>query len=158
LRLNPGVRQAHQDRAGEHEPSPMDQATSGASLAPSAWVPGAHSPCAGNRCVVVRPTGMAELLGRNGVSPAGHSPGGGVSGCSPHWILVALSSPQRQGWKSDPVPTSGHSQMVRVASKHRLSNKGLHQTGRQGVAFAFRRWPVVEGRPAGEAPCCTGTT
>ena len=36
------------------------------------------------------------------------------------------------------------------------SNKGLHQTGRGGVAFAFRRRPVVEARPAGEARCSTG--
>jgi len=35
-------------------------------------------------------------------------------------------------------------------------NNGLHQTGRGGVAFAFRRRPVVEARPAGEAGCSTG--
>ena len=35
------------------------------------------------------------------------------------------------------------------------SNKGLHQTGRGGVAFVSRRRPVVEARPAGEARCCT---
>jgi len=34
------------------------------------------------------------------------------------------------------------------------SNEGLHQTGRGGVAFAFRWGPVVEARPAGEARCC----
>ena len=34
-----------------------------------------------------------------------------------------------------------------------LSNNGLHQTGRVGVAFAFRWRPVVEARPAGEAKC-----
>ena len=34
-----------------------------------------------------------------------------------------------------------------------LSNNGLHQTGRGGVAFASRRRPVVEARPAGEAKC-----
>ena len=34
-------------------------------------------------------------------------------------------------------------------------NNGLHQTGREGVAFAFRRRPVVEARPAGEAGCWT---
>ena len=38
----------------------------------------------------------------------------------------------------------------------RPSNKGLHQTGRGGVAFASRRRPVVEARPAGEAECSTG--
>ena len=37
----------------------------------------------------------------------------------------------------------------------RPPNNGLHQTGRGGVAFAFRRRPVVEARPAGEAKCCT---
>ena len=37
------------------------------------------------------------------------------------------------------------------------SNNGLHQTGRGGVAFAFRRRPVVEARPAGEPECCAGT-
>ena len=37
-----------------------------------------------------------------------------------------------------------------------LANKGLHQTGRGGVAFASRRRPVVEARPAGEARCCAG--
>ncbi len=36
------------------------------------------------------------------------------------------------------------------------SNKGLHQTGRGGVAFASRRRPVVEARPAGEAQCYAG--
>ncbi len=40
-----------------------------------------------------------------------------------------------------------------VLSNRELSNKGLHQTGRGGVAFAFRRRPVVEARPAGEATC-----
>ena len=35
------------------------------------------------------------------------------------------------------------------------SNNGLHQTGRGGVALAFRRRPVVEARPAGEAGCWT---
>jgi len=35
-------------------------------------------------------------------------------------------------------------------------NNGLHQTGREGVAFAFRRRPVVEARPAGEAGCYPG--
>ena len=34
-------------------------------------------------------------------------------------------------------------------------NNGLHQTGRGGVAFASRRRPVVEARPAGEPECCT---
>jgi len=34
-------------------------------------------------------------------------------------------------------------------------NNGLHQTGRGGVAFAIRRRPVVEARPAGEAGCST---
>ena len=32
-------------------------------------------------------------------------------------------------------------------------NNGLHQTGREGVAFAFRCGPVVEAHPAGEAGC-----
>ena len=32
-------------------------------------------------------------------------------------------------------------------------NKGLHQTGRGGVAHFVRRGPVVEARPAGEAQC-----
>ena len=42
--------------------------------------------------------------------------------------------------------------------KTRRHNNGLHQTGRGGVAFAFRRRPVVEARPAGAAGCCsTGT-
>ena len=36
-----------------------------------------------------------------------------------------------------------------------LSNNGLHQTGRVGVAFAFRWRPVVVTRPAGEATCWT---
>ena len=36
-----------------------------------------------------------------------------------------------------------------------LDNNGLHQTGRGCVAFAFRRRPVVEARPAGEAGCST---
>jgi len=34
-------------------------------------------------------------------------------------------------------------------------NNGLHQTGREGVAFASRRRPVVEARPAGEPGCST---
>ena len=34
-------------------------------------------------------------------------------------------------------------------------NKGLHQTGRGGVAIRLRR-PVVEARPAGEARCYAG--
>jgi len=34
-------------------------------------------------------------------------------------------------------------------------NKGLHQTGRGGVAHFLRRGPVVEARPAGEARCST---
>ena len=34
-----------------------------------------------------------------------------------------------------------------------LSNNGLHQTGRVGVAFAFRWRPVVEARPESEAKC-----
>jgi hypothetical protein len=34
-------------------------------------------------------------------------------------------------------------------------NNGLHQTGRGGVAFASRRRPVIEARPAGEPGCCT---
>ena len=38
------------------------------------------------------------------------------------------------------------------------SNNGLHQTGRGGVAFAFRWRPVVEARPAGEAKCWTGVS
>lgn len=38
----------------------------------------------------------------------------------------------------------------------RLPNKGLHQTGRGGVAHFVSRGPVVEARPAGEARCCTG--
>ena len=36
-----------------------------------------------------------------------------------------------------------------------LDNNGLHQTGRGGVAFAARRRPVVESRPAGEPGCST---
>ena len=36
-----------------------------------------------------------------------------------------------------------------------LPNKGLHQTGREGVALHSSR-PVVEARPAGEARCSTG--
>ena len=32
-------------------------------------------------------------------------------------------------------------------------NNGLHQTGRGGVAFASRRRPVIEARPAGEPGC-----
>ena len=35
-------------------------------------------------------------------------------------------------------------------------NKGLHQTGRGGVALPSLR-PVVEARPAGEARCYAGT-
>ena len=35
----------------------------------------------------------------------------------------------------------------------RLPNNGLHQTGRGGVAFASRRRPVIEARPAGEPEC-----
>lgn len=37
----------------------------------------------------------------------------------------------------------------------RPPNKGLHQTGRGGVAIRSPR-PVVEARPAGEARCSTG--
>ncbi len=37
-----------------------------------------------------------------------------------------------------------------------LSNKGLHQTGREGVAHFVRSGPVVEARPAGEARCSAG--
>ena len=37
------------------------------------------------------------------------------------------------------------------------SNNGLHQTGRGGVAFASRRRPVIEARPAGEPECCAHT-
>jgi hypothetical protein len=36
------------------------------------------------------------------------------------------------------------------------SNKGLHQTGREGVALHSSR-PVVEARPAGEARCSAGS-
>ncbi len=43
----------------------------------------------------------------------------------------------------------------RHATISRLSNNGLHQTGRGGVAFASRRRPVVEARPAGEPGCST---
>ena len=35
-------------------------------------------------------------------------------------------------------------------------NNGLHQTGREGAAVAFRWRPVVEARPAGEAGCSAG--
>ena len=71
---------------------------------------------------------------------------------SPQQLLVfvgrASGSPvaQRYGERVAPV------QRIRA-----LSNNGLHQTGRGGVAFAFRRRPVVEARPAGEAGCSTGT-
>ena len=37
-----------------------------------------------------------------------------------------------------------------------MPNNGLHQTGRGGVAFVFRRRPVVEARPAGEPECWAG--
>ncbi len=37
-------------------------------------------------------------------------------------------------------------------------NNGLHQTGREGVAFVSRRRPVIEARPAGEAKCSTDPT
>jgi hypothetical protein len=37
-----------------------------------------------------------------------------------------------------------------------LSNNGMHQTGREGVALRLPR-PVVEARPAGDAGCCAGT-
>ena len=43
-----------------------------------------------------------------------------------------------------------------VPNNRVLANNGLHQTGREGVAFAFRRRPVVEARPAGEAGCYPG--
>lgn len=38
-----------------------------------------------------------------------------------------------------------------------LPNNGLHQTRARGVAFAFRRRPVIEGALAGEAGCCAGS-
>ena len=38
-----------------------------------------------------------------------------------------------------------------IGQNRRLHNNGLHQTGRGGVAFASRRRPVIEARPAGEA-------
>mgnify|MGYP007054666839 CR=1 FL=1 len=37
----------------------------------------------------------------------------------------------------------------------RPHNNGLHQTGREGAAVAFRWRPVVEARPAGERGCST---
>jgi hypothetical protein len=49
-------------------------------------------------------------------------------------------------------------EVTQVSTITELSNNGLHQTGRGGVAFAFRRRPVVEARPAGEAQCCAGVS
>jgi hypothetical protein len=43
---------------------------------------------------------------------------------------------------------------VRLTSCGRLPNKGMHQTGRGGVALRLP-WPVVEARPAGDARCST---
>ena len=48
-----------------------------------------------------------------------------------------------------------HDLWATVVRINRAYNNGLHQTGREGVAFAFRRRPVVEARPAGEARCWT---
>jgi len=54
------------------------------------------------------------------------------------------------------------SDACRIPALHNVGtvpyNKGLHQTGRGGVAFAFRWRPVVEARPAGEAQCPTDPT
>ncbi len=36
------------------------------------------------------------------------------------------------------------------------SNNAMHQTGREGAAFASRRRPIVEARPAGDCGCCAG--
>ena len=44
-----------------------------------------------------------------------------------------------------------------VVNNRRLSNNGLHQTGRGGAAVLLCCRPVVEARPAGEAGCSTGS-
>mgnify|MGYP003383420398 CR=1 FL=1 len=55
----------------------------------------------------------------------------------------------------DDHQTSAREWLGGVAQITVMHNNGLHQTGREGVAFAFRRRPVVEARPAGEAGCST---
>jgi hypothetical protein len=65
--------------------------------------------------------------------------------CVPIGRASGSPAAQRYGERVSPV------QRIRA-----LSNNGLHQTGRGGVAFASRRGPVVEARPAGEPGCSTG--
>jgi hypothetical protein len=74
----------------------------------------------------------------------------GLSGLVGKWLHV-VSKKQSLSWHwSRMVIVSISSPAIAM-----LSNNGLHQTGREGAAVAFRRRPVVEARPAGEAGCST---
>jgi hypothetical protein len=55
-----------------------------------------------------------------------------------------------------PTMRSKRMRVRAIARNNQPYNNGLHQTGRGGVAFASRRRPVVEARPAGEPECWTG--
>ena len=73
----------------------------------------------------------------------------GLSGLQTRKLALRLSGVSFMA--SLPVPDSGVDVSMAIL-RARRPNKGMHQTGRGGVALRSPR-PVVEARPAGDARC-----